>query len=296
MTGSIDSPLSLPMTMSTSPFVFMHNGLITRATLTVIQPQQYFSSPMLLLNSHYSIVPSRNIVLRGSWVLFLFKNCTHFHTKPHLANMNGMSIEYSATYFIHSSEFHLDIYDNKDNKIFIFPPPIYQLPTGDDYITQQFILGIEHLEEASYEGNASVIAAILHQLNLDTEEEMKKTGLDHVVVWIGDQLTSAWLQGLFNFHAQDFNSFERLDWLVPTFGWFHLLMAFANSLHMQYLGTTAGYGLMHAFTLLERRGLTLVQTCGPFHQNLYDAICHVTEAHFHACQKAIEDVENLEAL
>lgn len=73
-------------------------------------------------------------------------------------------------------------------------------------------------------------------------------------------------------------------------------MAFANSLHKQYLGTTAGCGLIHAFTLLERKGLTSVQTRGPFHQNLHDAICHVTEAHFRASWKAIGDVETLEAL
>lgn len=200
------------------------------------------------------------------------------------------------SYLIHSAEFHLETYDGKDDEIFIPPHPIYQLPTGNDYITRQFILGTEHLKEASYEGNASVVAAVLHQLNLDTEEEMKKTGLDHVMVWIGDQLTSAQLRGLFNFCAQDRNAFERLDWLVPTFGWFHLLMVFANSLHKQYLGTTAGCGLIHAFTLLERKGLISVQTRGPFHQNLHDAICHVTEAHFHASWKAIGDVETLEAL
>jgi hypothetical protein len=60
-------------------------------------------------------------------------------------------------------------------------------------------------------------------------------------------------------------------------------MAFANSLHKQYLGTTAGRGLMHAFTLLKQKGLNAVQICGPFHQHLYDAISHVAEVHFHAC-------------
>jgi len=36
------------------------------------------------------------------------------------------------------------------------------------------MLETEHLEEASYEGNANVISAILHQLHLDAEEEKKK--------------------------------------------------------------------------------------------------------------------------
>ncbi|KIJ06431.1 hypothetical protein PAXINDRAFT_32701, partial [Paxillus involutus ATCC 200175] len=127
------------------------------------------------------------------------------------------------------------------------PKPLNQLPTGEKYITRQFMLGTEHLEEASYEGNINVVMAIFRQLLLDSEDELKKTGLYRVFVWVGDQLTSARLRGLFNFRAQDTNAFDRLDWLVPTFGWFHLLMAFANSLHKQYLGTTAGRGLMHAF-------------------------------------------------
>ena len=68
-------------------------------------------------------------------------------------------------------------------------------------------------------------------------------------------------------------------------------MAFANSLHKQYLGTTAGQGLMHAFTLLERKGLHTVQTCGPFHQNLYVAIVSVAEAHFRTCWKVVGEVD-----
>jgi hypothetical protein len=193
-------------------------------------------------------------------------------------------------------EFNISSYEEQDHPIFIAPDPVHLLPTGPEYITRQFMLGTEHLEEASDEGNANVMTAVLHQLNLDSPEETKKTGLDQVLVWVGDQLTTAWLRGLFNFCAQDRNSFERLDWLVPCFGWFHLLMAFANSLHKQYLGTTAGCGLMHAFTLLEQKGLNSIQTRGPFHQNLHDAICVVAEAHFRACWKVISKVDKLEDL
>jgi hypothetical protein len=48
------------------------------------------------------------------------------------------------------------------------------------------MLGTEHLEETSYEGNANVVAAVLHQIKLDTDHEMKKTGLDQVIPWVGD--------------------------------------------------------------------------------------------------------------
>ncbi|KIJ04333.1 hypothetical protein PAXINDRAFT_142010, partial [Paxillus involutus ATCC 200175] len=196
-------------------------------------------------------------------------------------------------YLIDSPEFDFTTYPEKHHHIFTPPKPLNQLPTGEKYITRQFMLGTEHLEEASYEGNINVVMAIFRQLLLDSEDELKKTGLYRVFVWVGDQLTSARLRGLFNFRAQDTNAFDRLDWLVPTFGWFHLLMAFANSLHKQYLGTTAGRGLMHAFTLLERKGLNTVQTRGPFHQNLHDAIYHVAEAHFRVCWKVVGRVDKL---
>ncbi|KAF8141805.1 hypothetical protein EV363DRAFT_1291781 [Boletus edulis] len=82
------------------------------------------------------------------------------------------------SYLIHSPEFNLTTYDHKDHEIFTPPNPIHQLSTGEKFVTWQFMLGTEHLKEASYEGNANVIAAVLHQLHLDTEAEMKKTGLD----------------------------------------------------------------------------------------------------------------------
>ena len=88
-------------------------------------------------------------------------------------------------------------------------------------------------------------------------------------------------------------SFDQLDWLVMVFSWFHLMMAFANSMHKQYPGANAGRGLMHAFMVLERKGLHTVQTCGPFHQQLHDAIYHVTEAHIHDCWRVVSWTDNL---
>ena len=44
------------------------------------------------------------------------------------------------------------------------------------------MLGTEHIEEASYDGNDQVMQAIAHQLGLGSEEEMKKTGLEHVII------------------------------------------------------------------------------------------------------------------
>jgi len=87
------------------------------------------------------------------------------------------------------------------------------------------------------------------------------------------------LRGLFKFCSRDVNSFDRLDWMVLVFGWLHLQMAFANSLHKQYLGTAAGQGLMQVFTLLKRKGLGNSAMKGPFHHDLVEALYHVAEAH-----------------
>lgn len=38
-----------------------------------------------------------------------------------------------------------------------------------------------------------------------------------------------------------------MAYLIPMFGWFHLQMAFAVSLHAQYYGTKAAFGFSHAF-------------------------------------------------
>ena len=69
-----------------------------------------------------------------------------------------------------------------------------------------------------------------------------------------------------------------MDFVVLIFGWLHLQMAFANSLHKQYLGTSSRRGLKQAFELLERKGLAKVLT-RPFFHNLDEALYHVAEAH-----------------
>ena len=67
--------------------------------------------------------------------------------------------------------------------------------------------------------------------------------------------------------------------MVLTFGWFHLLMAAANTFHKQYLGTSRGRGLSHAIDILEKKGLGSVQTKGPFYHDLNETLYTVAEAH-----------------
>jgi len=86
--------------------------------------------------------------------------------------------------------------------------------------------------------------------------------------------------------------------MVPVFGWFHLVMAFANSLHKQYLGISSIVGsLQQAFDVLQRKGLHKPETKGPFWHHLNEALYHVSEAHIRATWLAITNVTpNLAAL
>ncbi|KAI0634114.1 hypothetical protein C8Q77DRAFT_1056061 [Trametes polyzona] len=176
------------------------------------------------------------------------------------------------------------------------PPPVHRLPSGKEHVTKQFVLGTVHIDEASYEGTDKLIEEWMHQLGLHAEDEQKRTGLERVLVWIGDQLTVDRLRGLANFRCEDRNGYERLDWLVVVFGWFHATMAFANSLHRQYFGSASGRGLRQAFGLLHRKGLQSVKIKGSFHQHLHEGILHVAEARLRDCWCKVAGVKTLAEL
>ncbi|KAJ7259410.1 hypothetical protein C8J57DRAFT_1640173 [Mycena rebaudengoi] len=174
------------------------------------------------------------------------------------------------------------------------PPSVHQLEGGEDNAITAYILETSSNEEASYEGTLTAMADAFRQLLLDCTDEQIRTSLSRVIIWIGDQLTIERLRGLWKNRHEDHNSFDRLDWMVPMFGWFHLVMAFANSLHKQYLGTSASIGsLRQAFDILKRKGLVSQSTKGPFCHNLDEAIHHISEAHFRATWLDIGKVETL---
>ncbi|KAH7905726.1 hypothetical protein BJ138DRAFT_1138187 [Hygrophoropsis aurantiaca] len=188
-------------------------------------------------------------------------------------------------------------YADRDHAKFEPPPPVDLLPCGPENIIKQYILGTTDIEEASYEGNDKVVAEIFRQLGLDSEAEMKKTGTERVIPWIGDQMTVEGLRGLIRYRHEDFNSFDRMDYTIPVFGWFHLQMALANSIHKQYLGTSSGIGgLQQAFDLLHCKGLQKAETKGPFWHHLDEALHHIAEAHIRASWLATAKVESLNQL
>ena len=181
---------------------------------------------------------------------------------------------------LNSPEFQLQTYQHRDSPLLLPPPPIIALPCGRDHITLQYIIGSINIPEASYADNERVLNEILSMLDLKESPEGEcHLASDKLIAWLGDQLMIDRLRGLFKYRSQDINSFDRLDWMILMFGWLHLQMAFANSLHLQYLGTSAGRGLSQAFNLLGRKGLTTISTRGPFHHHLEEILYHVAEAH-----------------
>ncbi|KAJ7440734.1 hypothetical protein FB451DRAFT_1058621 [Mycena latifolia] len=188
-------------------------------------------------------------------------------------------------------------YPERGATVFTPPPPVHKLPTGPENLTKPYILHTVPYEEASYDGTIRVMLEYLRQLRLDTEDEQKRTAIERIIAWLGDQLTVDRLRGLWKYRHEDYNSFDRMDWMIPVFGWFHLVMALANSLHKQYLSTSANIGgLRQAFDVLNRKGLISQATKGPFWHNLDEAIKHISEAHFRACWLVTGNVESIAEL
>jgi hypothetical protein len=158
------------------------------------------------------------------------------------------------------------------------------------------MLNTVHIEEASYEGNDRVLKEWWCQLDINTPEKQKKMGEDDLIVWAGDQLTVSHIRGLHRFHAEDLNSYDRLAFLKEIPGWFHAQIALEHSLHSQYYGTQPGFGLVHAFNLLKRKGLHAPSVQGTFHHHLKEALLHIAEARFRDIWLVVGKVNKLEDL
>ncbi|KLO06378.1 hypothetical protein SCHPADRAFT_946131 [Schizopora paradoxa] len=206
---------------------------------------------------------------------------------PHIVNQILRTL-------LESPEFDFKTYPHKDSHLFEAPIPLHPLPIrrpGD--IPLQFLLRTVHQEETSYEGNDKLIEEWLRQLKLTSPEERRKLGTERMIPLVGDQLTVDRLRGLYKFRAEDNCSIERIEHLLYLFGWFHLLMIFACSLHKQYYGSVGSRGLAHDFTLLNKKGISKTITKGPFHHHLDEAIHHRLDAHLRYSWMFTSGVSNL---
>ncbi|KAI0073971.1 hypothetical protein K474DRAFT_1710254 [Panus rudis PR-1116 ss-1] len=176
------------------------------------------------------------------------------------------------------------------------PPPVNEIPCGPEHISHEYMLGTMHISETSYEGVAQVMDTILDQLGFKGPEARRKLAEEIIIFWLGDQLTTDRIRNLQKLHCQDFNADECMDNALPVWGWLHALMAWAKSLHKQYLGTEAGYGFRHAFGLLNRYDLLKASTQGPFHEKFERLMEQILEAHIRALWCVVGGVKKLEDL
>ncbi|KDQ20158.1 hypothetical protein BOTBODRAFT_170165 [Botryobasidium botryosum FD-172 SS1] len=146
------------------------------------------------------------------------------------------------------------------------PAPIRALPTGPNHRTKQWMLGTMPIEEASYSGNEQVVDAVLGQLGLNKGAAKEKLGLGETAIpWGGDQLTDSRLKILKWLHGDDINGFERKDWLLNVFGWFHTLMILAKSVYENHRGSPKDFGLARDINLLGIKGLAATKEKPMFH-------------------------------
>ena len=242
----------------------------TAATLyTFPQTEGLMLDAAALRESHRS---GRANPIDGATVLTLNSDA-NIRIKPRL-------VHWILRFLLEAPEFKIDEYTDRDSGILKPPPPINQLQWGEKHKAIQYVLPTAHIDESTYEGNDEVIQTVLRHLGFQGVDRLKKVGSDHVIVWVGDQLTVSRLCGLQNLRSHDWNMFERMEWMVPMFGWFHLQMAFANSLHTQYYGSKATLGFSYAFDLLQRKGLHSTSTQGTFHHTFEEVLFVVGAARF----------------
>jgi hypothetical protein len=203
--------------------------------------------------------------------------------------LKAFTVHLILRFLVDAPDFDFENYKHNDNVLFSRPTLTCQLQTGSTFATCQYMLDLLHIDEVSYKGNDHVLEEWFRQLKLGAKG-------DQLVIWAGDQLTVSRIRGLKKFRCMDLNSHDRLEFLKPVFGWFHAQMAVEHSIHSQYWGTRAGHGLVHAFELLNRKGLTSPSIQGVFHQNIKDGFAHVAAARFRDVWCTVGQVENLKDL
>ena len=291
--------------VKTSPWHISHDNvnLPMRVFSQRLHNQSHFVSgtagTVWQLPAHAALPPTANRdfnSFRGENSKTLFPYSKLLHGSEAADNRRkGWFTHHILSFLLNSPDF-VD-YKDKNALALAQPLPTQQLNYGKENAVKQHILGTCTMEEASYDGTMKVIDEFFKQLGLATEVDQKNTGVKRFIPWLGDQMTIDRLRGMWEYRHQDHNSFDRMDYMLPVFGWFHLIMTFANSLHKQYLMNSAVIGsLRQAFDVLNRKGLIIQSTKGPFWHDLDEAIYHIAEAHFRSCWLLVGGVENIKEL
>ena len=139
-----------------------------------------------------------------------FKEIAQLEAKAS-GHLKLIAVHQILKFLVDAPEFDFKNYKYNKSAVFSRPASTCQLPMGPAFATCQYMLDLLHIDEVSYEGNNHVLEEWFWQLTLDPKG-------DHLVVWIGDQLTVSRICGLKWFRRMDLNSHDQLEFLKPVFG------------------------------------------------------------------------------
>ncbi|KAF8593811.1 hypothetical protein BDV93DRAFT_460269 [Ceratobasidium sp. AG-I] len=167
----------------------------------------------------------------------------------------------------------------RQHKLLAELPPVCQLPYGPSHCNQQYMLQSIPQEEASYGGNYAITQEVPRQLGLESDEDKEEWARAQKLPWIGDSLTIQHQRGLKSMKCEDTSSQERLEHIIPTFGWFHLDMNLVNGIFYHHYAEDSTYGLARDAAALHRSGLTKpTKKRGPQYHTGDEFLRHTTTA------------------
>ncbi|KEP45875.1 hypothetical protein V565_234490, partial [Rhizoctonia solani 123E] len=132
-------------------------------------------------------------------------------------------------------------------------PPVHQLPPTKDIF---YMLEPVPMEEQSYGGNYGITKELPRQLKADTDEKLVLCARTRMGPWTGDSLTIQRLRQLQRMKANDSNRLERMQHIIPVFGWMHLDMNLCNAISYHHFSESSNSGLARDAAALSRSGLT----------------------------------------
>ncbi|KDQ05582.1 hypothetical protein BOTBODRAFT_193321 [Botryobasidium botryosum FD-172 SS1] len=175
----------------------------------------------------------------------------------------AFSIHNVITVLLDSPQFSQ--YRHRDHRLLAPPPPVHAMPTGPEHRTKYWMLGTVPIEEASYDGNEQVINEMLRQIGFNDDKTKARLAIECAIPWGGDQLTESRLRMIKHFRSDDYNGFDRRDFIIPVFGWFHVTMCLANAIFKGHRGPPKGYGFDRDIALLGIKGLAASEKKPQFH-------------------------------
>ncbi|KAF8600639.1 hypothetical protein BDV93DRAFT_446968 [Ceratobasidium sp. AG-I] len=160
-------------------------------------------------------------------------------------------------------------------------PPVHQLPYGKEHITRQFMLETVPMEEQSYVGNYAITKEILRQLGIDSDEKLFEWARLNEAACVGDSLTIQRVRMLMRMKAIDSSPLERMQHLIPVFGWLHLDMNLSNGIFYHHYAEGSTSGLARDAAALRRAGLGKpTKKRGPQYHTVDEFLQHTTTARF----------------